>query len=114
MDVSGQPHTLATLPLGKNPWYPLNRRMGGPNDSLGVFGEEKNLLALPEIESWIIQPVVQLLYQPFYPGPVTSEDINTPISLRPILIVSSHFPLKFSDQVFKMHKSKECLLVQNP
>jgi hypothetical protein len=37
-----------------------------------TFAEEENLLPMPEMESWIIEPVVQLLYQLFYPGPVIS------------------------------------------
>jgi hypothetical protein len=28
--VSGQLHALAALPRGKSPWYPLDRRLGGP------------------------------------------------------------------------------------
>jgi hypothetical protein len=38
----------------------------------GHFREEENLLPVPEIESWIIQPVLQFLYQSFYPDPVIS------------------------------------------
>jgi hypothetical protein len=32
MKVSGQHHTLAALPLGKSPWYPLDRRLGEHQD----------------------------------------------------------------------------------
>jgi hypothetical protein len=42
MDVSGQLHAPAALPQEKNPWYPLNRRMGGPQSRSGRGGEEKN------------------------------------------------------------------------
>jgi hypothetical protein len=28
MEVSGQLHVLAAFPQGKNPWYPLDRRLG--------------------------------------------------------------------------------------
>jgi hypothetical protein len=31
------------LPQGKGPWYPLDRRLGGPQTWSGRFGEEKNL-----------------------------------------------------------------------
>jgi hypothetical protein len=44
-------------PLGKTPFYPLNRRLGGPQSQSGYGGEEKNsqpLLKLP-----IIQPLAQ-------------------------------------------------------
>jgi len=30
MEVSGQLHTSTTLPPEKEPWYPLNSRLGGP------------------------------------------------------------------------------------
>jgi hypothetical protein len=30
VEVSGELHALATVPLGKEPWQPLNRRPGGP------------------------------------------------------------------------------------
>jgi len=29
-------------PKGKIPWYPLDRRMGGPQNHSGCSGEEKN------------------------------------------------------------------------
>jgi hypothetical protein len=33
--VSSQPHSAATLyPRGKEPWYPLYRRLGGPQSRL--------------------------------------------------------------------------------
>jgi hypothetical protein len=53
MEVSGQLHAPAALPPGKSPWYPLDRRLGGPQSQSGRGGEEKN---------WnppIIQSVVQ-------------------------------------------------------
>jgi hypothetical protein len=34
MGVGGQRHTLATLPAGKT-WYPLCRRLGGPQGRSG-------------------------------------------------------------------------------
>jgi hypothetical protein len=30
---------------GKNPWYPLNRRLGVPQSWSGCFGEEENPLS---------------------------------------------------------------------
>jgi hypothetical protein len=42
MEVSGQFHEPAALPLGKEPWYPLKRRLGGPQSRSGCGGEEKN------------------------------------------------------------------------
>jgi hypothetical protein len=44
-------------PQGKNPWYPLDRRLGGPQSWSGRGGEEKNSQPLPRLEPPIIQPV---------------------------------------------------------
>jgi len=46
-------------PQGKSPWYPLDRRMGGPQSRFGGDGEEKNSQSLPGLETPVIQPVVQ-------------------------------------------------------
>jgi hypothetical protein len=35
--------TLAGLPQGKSPQYPLNRRLGGPQNESGERGEKKNI-----------------------------------------------------------------------
>jgi hypothetical protein len=51
MGVSGQFHAPAALPQGKNPWYPLARRLGGPQSQFWRGGEEKNF------QPSIIQPV---------------------------------------------------------
>jgi hypothetical protein len=54
--------SFAPWPLysqGKNPWYLLDRRPGGPQNRSGGGGEEKNSQPLPGIESLIIQPVAQ-------------------------------------------------------
>jgi hypothetical protein len=45
------------LTPGKEPRYPLNRRLGGR------FEKEKNLLHLPGLESRTVQPVVQSFYR---------------------------------------------------
>jgi hypothetical protein len=50
MEVSGQIHAPAALPQGKNPWYPLDRRLGGPQSRSGRDGEEKNSQPPPGIE----------------------------------------------------------------
>jgi hypothetical protein len=46
-------------PQGKSPWYPLDRRLGGPQSRSGHGGEEKNSQPLSGIELPIIQPVAQ-------------------------------------------------------
>jgi len=45
--VSGQLHAPAAYPQGKSPWYPLDRRLGGPQSRSGRGGEEKNSQPLP-------------------------------------------------------------------
>jgi hypothetical protein len=46
--VSFTPRPL--YPQGKSPWYPLDRRMGGPQSRSGRGGDEKNSQPLPELE----------------------------------------------------------------
>jgi hypothetical protein len=46
-------------PQRKSPWYPLNRRLGGPQSRFGHGVEEKNSQPLPGQEHPIIQPVAQ-------------------------------------------------------
>jgi hypothetical protein len=43
-------------PQGKRPWYPLDRRLVGPQSR---SGEEKNSKLLPGLETLIIQPIAQ-------------------------------------------------------
>jgi hypothetical protein len=49
LDVSGQLHTLAALSRGERARYPLDRRLGGPQNRSGRYEEEIHL-ALPEID----------------------------------------------------------------
>jgi hypothetical protein len=46
---------------GKNPWYPLDRRLGGPQSRFGRGGKDKNSHPLPgpEPPPPKIQPVAQ-------------------------------------------------------
>jgi hypothetical protein len=46
-------------PQGKNPWYPLDRRLGGFQNGSGRDGEEKNTQLLPGLEPQIIKPETQ-------------------------------------------------------
>jgi hypothetical protein len=46
--VSFTPRQL--YPQGKNPWYPLDRRLGGSQNRSGRGGEEKNSQPLPGFE----------------------------------------------------------------
>jgi hypothetical protein len=52
--------SFTPLPLysqGEDPWYPLDRRLGGPQSRSGHGGEEKNSHTPPVLE--IIHPLVQ-------------------------------------------------------
>jgi hypothetical protein len=44
---------------GKSPWYPLERRLSGPQSQSEHGGEEKNSRPLPGLEPPIIYPVDQ-------------------------------------------------------
>jgi hypothetical protein len=57
MEVSSEINSPAALPQEKNPLCPLNRRLDGPQSYSADFGEEKNILYLPGIKPWIIQPI---------------------------------------------------------
>jgi hypothetical protein len=46
-------------PQRKSPWYPLDSRLGGPQNRSGRGGEEKNSHPLPGLEPLSIQPVAQ-------------------------------------------------------
>jgi hypothetical protein len=52
---------LTSRPGQFNAWseprFPLSRGLDGPHSRSGRFGEERNLLPLPEFELLIIQPV---------------------------------------------------------
>jgi hypothetical protein len=50
MEVSGQLHAPAALPLGKYSRYPLDRSLSGPQSRSGRGGEEKNSQPPSEIE----------------------------------------------------------------
>jgi hypothetical protein len=50
MTVGGRYHDPAALQPGKNCGYTLKRRMGGFQNQTGGFGEEKNLVPLPELK----------------------------------------------------------------
>jgi hypothetical protein len=57
-----QRHSLVSFSSGKEPRYPLNRRVGGPQSRSERFGE-KNNLPCGGFES-----IVWLLYRPHFAG----------------------------------------------
>jgi len=57
MEVGGQLHNPAPLPLWKSPQYPLDLRLDGPQSRSGCSGEEKN--SKPHWESNPIMLIAQ-------------------------------------------------------
>jgi hypothetical protein len=57
--VSDQLQAPAAVSQGKSPWYPLDRRLDGPQSWSGLGDEEINSQPLPGLEPPIIQPVAQ-------------------------------------------------------
>jgi hypothetical protein len=55
--VSSTPRPL--YPQVKRFWYPMDRRVGGPQSQSGHSGEKKNSQPLPWLKPPIIQPIVQ-------------------------------------------------------
>jgi len=49
MKMSGELHAPAASPIGKEPCYPLDRRMGRPQSWRGCSREERKSLILPGI-----------------------------------------------------------------
>jgi len=56
MEVSGQLHAPDRFTSRKEPRYPLNRRLGGPQSRYGRFGEKTNFLHMLGFEPRFVQP----------------------------------------------------------
>jgi hypothetical protein len=59
MEVSFMPWLLYSQ--GRSPWYPLDRRLSGPQSWSGLGGERKNSHPLLALEPLIIHPIAQCL-----------------------------------------------------
>ena len=57
MEMSFRLQAPAALPTGKEPRYPLNRRLGEPQSQSGRLAEESALLDQLGFELWIVQLV---------------------------------------------------------
>jgi len=55
MFVDGQRYALATVTLGKETWYPLYRRLGGPQSQSGWV---RKILLLLGFDHRTVHPVV--------------------------------------------------------
>jgi hypothetical protein len=56
MEVGGQFYAPSLYSQGNSPYYPLDRRLGGPQSRSGRGGEEKKSQPLLGLEDPIIQP----------------------------------------------------------
>jgi hypothetical protein len=74
MEVSGQLRAPAALPQGRRPWYPLDRRLGGPQSRSEHGGEEKN--SQPRRESNPRTPIVQPIAQRYTDWAITALNKN--------------------------------------
>jgi len=90
MEVSGQFHAQIHLLLGKEPRYPLERSMVGPQNRSGRGGVE-NSQTLPGLEPPIIHPVA--IPAPEYSSLCMNNDPNS--SLVSFLFMHKYFPYHF-------------------
>ena len=88
---------------GKEPWYPLTRRLRGPQSWSGRFGEKKYLLPLSGIPTRIVQPVVfqsinvhcQSTITAHYYGASTSAQFRE--NMNPVLKARRHDVMLYAD-----------------
>jgi hypothetical protein len=85
-------------PQGKSPWYPLDRRLGGPQRQSRRGGEEKNSQALQGIEPPIIQPVDQL-YTAELSGSLCSFFTSRKMCLCPLIEYRLEFAEEFAPRL---------------
>jgi hypothetical protein len=83
MKVSGRIHAQAALP-----WYPLDRRLGGPQNRSGRGGEEKNSQSPPGVE-------------PYDPNRPARSLVAIPTELsRLLIIIIIIINTNFNDRLF--------------
>jgi hypothetical protein len=69
MEVSGQIHAPAALPRGKEPRYPLDRRLGGPQSQCGRRGENSWPYLDSNSDPSVVQPVASRYTDLVIPAP---------------------------------------------
>jgi len=75
MDLSGQPHALATLPLADKAPLPIEHEAGWVQELVRMFWR-RNFLFLLGIEPWIVQPIAWSLHQLCYTSLCSYRQIN--------------------------------------
>jgi hypothetical protein len=68
MEVSGQFHASVALPPEKEPQFPLDRGLGGPQSRSGRGVEKKNSYLPPGLEPRSSNRPARSLYRLSYPG----------------------------------------------
>lgn len=87
MDMSGQPHDLAALPLENKVLLPIEHEAGWAQELVRMFWRRK-LLFLLGIEPWIMQPIAWSPYQMCYTSLCSYRQINVS-SMLAVCISSS-------------------------
>jgi hypothetical protein len=101
MEVSGQLYLK-----GKSPWYPLDRRLGGPQSRSGRCGEEKYSQPLSGLEPPIIQLVTQSCTTELSQIPHRTNDLCEYIRLifgfqpRPVLQIFQRYCTGFPTNMY--------------
>jgi hypothetical protein len=93
--MSGQLHAPDTLPLGKEPWYPLDRRLGGPQ-SVWTWSRREKFSAptgngTPEPRSSSPQPVTIPTKVPWF-----FEEMVKEVKVKLSLSLTKHHTMKTS------------------
>jgi hypothetical protein len=80
--VSFTPRPL--YPQGNSPWYPLDRRLGGPQSRSGRGGEERNSQPPPGIEPYNPDHPAHspALYRLSYHGSVVTNNVSDFLSIN--------------------------------
>jgi hypothetical protein len=100
MGVSGQRHAPAAhYPRGKDPRYPLYRRLGGPRAGLDTEATEK-ILCLCRGSNFDSPVVQSLVWLTELPRSNLNRITGCPDFLTEVLWLSSVFPRKFRDSAF--------------
>jgi hypothetical protein len=97
--------------LGKNHWYPLDRRLGEPQNQAGCFGEEANLPPLQGSESWFLGPPVRSWKVPKFTKTrsYTKSVVRVTLSLSPRVKYSANSKLyshKFQERWYLEHPKR--------
>jgi hypothetical protein len=69
MDVSSQLHAPTALPPGKEPCYPLDRRLGGPESRSGRCDEGSNICKIQSVANRLVNEATTSAVQ--YGGPAS-------------------------------------------